>query len=110
MGCPLGALKGEHVKGRQLVAELESATAAYSANKEDGCFGLIQALQSLIALYPAHIWKEDYLLFPMATKVVSDEDDALLMEQFAVAESGFDSNAHDNYEALVEDLTHLAGG
>lgn len=64
-GCPLSALKGEHVKGRQLMDDLASASAAYIASEESGRLGLIQVLQSLITLYPAHIWKEDYLLFPI---------------------------------------------
>jgi len=108
-GCPLSALKGEHVKGRQLMDDLASAAAAYIAAEESGRLGLIQVLQSLITLYPAHIWKEDYLLFPMATKVLSAEDDELLLQQFAVAESGLGSHAHSSYEALAEDLTQRVG-
>ena len=108
-GCPLSALKGEHVKGRQLMDDLASAAAAYIADEESGRLGLIQVLQSLITLYPAHIWKEDYLLFPMATKVLSAEDDELLLQQFAVAESGLGSHAHSSYEALAEYLTQRVG-
>jgi hemerythrin-like domain-containing protein len=108
-GCPLSALKGEHVKGRQLMDEFASASAAYIADKEGGRLGLIQALQSLVTLYPAHIWKEDYLLFPMATKVLSDDDDALLMQQFADAESGLGSDALDKYEALAETMMLRVG-
>ncbi|MGB8768825.1 MAG: hemerythrin domain-containing protein [Candidatus Korobacteraceae bacterium] len=55
-GCPLSALKGEHVKSRQLLADLNSAAAAYIAyinDAERGRLTLIQALQSLMALYPA---------------------------------------------------------
>jgi hemerythrin-like domain-containing protein len=89
--------------------DLASAAAAYIADEESGRLGLIQVLQSLITLYPAHIWKEDYLLFPMATKVLSAEDDELLLQQFAVAESGLGSHAHSSYEALVEYLTQRVG-
>src|ERR1035437_9373139 len=103
-GCPLSALKGEHVKGRQLMDDLASAAAAYIADKERGRPGLIQVLQSLITLYPAHIWKEDYLLFPMAEKLLSEDDHRLLLEQFAIAEEGLGTNAHQSFEALAEDL------
>lgn len=109
-GCPLGALKGEHVKGRQLMGELVGAIDAYVANKESGRSGLIQALQNLITLYPAHIWKEDYLLFPMATKVLSPEDDELLVRQFEIAESGLAPDAHGTYESLAEGLMQRVGG
>jgi hemerythrin-like domain-containing protein len=108
-GCPLGALKGEHVKGRQLMGALVSATASYIADKESGRLVLVEALQNLITLYPAHIWKEDYLLFPMAAKVLSGEDDELLLQQFTVAEAGLGSHAHETYEALAEDLMQRIG-
>lgn len=108
-GCPLSALKGEHVKGRQMMDEFASAAVTYIADTEGGRLGLIQALQGLVTLYPAHIWKEDYLLFPMAAKVLSGEDDKLLLEQFTEVESGLGSNAHDTYEALAEALMQRVG-
>jgi hemerythrin-like domain-containing protein len=108
-GCPLAVLKAEHVKGRHLMDDLALASAAYIADKENGRLGLIHALQSLVTLYPAHIWKEDYLLFPMATKVLSSEDDELLLQQFTVAESGLGSHAHGTYEALADAMTQRVG-
>ncbi len=73
-GCPLSALKAEHVKGRQLMDDFASASANYIADTEGGRAGLIQVLQNLVTLYPAHIWKEDYLLFPITAKHITAED------------------------------------
>ena len=103
-GCPLSALKGEHAKSRQLMSDLNSAAASYIADPEQGRLTLIQVLQSLVTLYPAHIWKEDYLLFPMAEKLLSEDDHRLLLEQFEIAEEGLGTNAHQSFEALAEDL------
>jgi hemerythrin-like domain-containing protein len=108
-GCPLAALKAEHIKGRQLMEDFASATATYITDKERGCLSLTQALQSLVTLYPAHIWKEDYLLFPMTTKVLSGEDDKLLLQQFTEVESGLGANVYDTYEALAEGLMRRVG-
>lgn len=103
-GCPLSALKGEHAKSRQLMEDLSSATAAYIAEPEKGRRTLIEVLQSLVILYPAHIWKEDYLLFPMADKILSQRDHELLLEQFEKAEEVLPTDAHYSFEALAEDL------
>ncbi len=103
-GCPLSALRGEHAKSRQLMFDLNSAVAAYIAAPEGARLTLIQVLQSLVALYPAHIWKEDYLLFPMAEKVLSTEDDAVLLQQFAMAEDGLGPNVQDAFERLAEQI------
>ena len=35
---------------------------------------LLTSLRGITTLYPNHIWKEDYLLFPMSNKVLSQED------------------------------------
>ena len=104
-GCPLSALKGEHAKSRQLMDHLNSAAAAYIADSEKGRLTLIQVLQSLVALYPAHIWKEDYLLFPMADKILSDADLELLLRQFETAEKGLGTDTHDTFERLADDLS-----
>ncbi len=78
-GCPLAALRSEHVKSRQLLGDLNSAVAAYINNAERGRLTLIQVLQSLVVLYPAHIWKKDYLLFPMADTILAEGDQQLLL-------------------------------
>jgi hemerythrin-like domain-containing protein len=103
-GCPLAALKGEHAKSRQLLDDLNSATATYISEPERGRLTLVQVLQSLVILYPAHIWKEDYLLFPMAEKILSPRDHELLLEQFEKVEEVLGTDAHQSFEALAEDL------
>ena len=104
-GCPLSALKGEHMKSRQLLDDLNSAAAAYIDNHEKGRLTLIQVLQSLVALYPAHIWKEDYMLFPMADKILTAGDQELLLRQFQKAEEVLGSDAHERFERLANELS-----
>lgn len=103
-GCPLSALKGEHVKSRQLLTELNSAAAAYINDPERNRLTLIQVLQSLVALYPSHIWKEDYLLFPMADRILAESDQEFLLREFAEAEEDLGTNAHERFEKLASDL------
>jgi hemerythrin-like domain-containing protein len=103
-GCPLSVLKTEHSRSRHLLDDLSSATATYIAEPERGRLTLVQVLQSLVVLYPAHIWKEDYLLFPMAEKILSQGDHELLLKQFETAEASLGSTTHQSFEALAEDL------
>lgn len=63
-----------------------------------------QVLQSLVALYPAQIWKEDYLLFPMADNILDESDHEALLRQFAIAENALGTDAHDRFETLAQDL------
>ena len=103
-GCPLAALKSEHATSRQLLSDLNSAATAYINDAERGRLTLIQVLQSLVALYPAHIWKEDYLLFPMADKILAESDQELLLSQFAEAEKDLGTNAQERFGRLADEL------
>ena len=68
-GCPIGILTVEHQRGRALVSAFASAVEAYAKSEESARKSIIQALKSLTELYPGHIWKEDYLLFPLTNKM-----------------------------------------
>ena len=103
-GCPLGALRHEHERSRVLTQELVQASAEYAANRHDGSSALSEVLRNIAQFYPAHIWKEEYLLFPMARKVLSEEDDQRLLKEFKSVESDIYSYAHESYEQLATEL------
>ncbi len=103
-GCPLGALRHEHERSRALTQELVQASAAYAANRYADSSALSEVLRNLAQFYPAHIWKEEYLLFPMARKVLSDEDDERLLKEFRSVESDIYAYAHESYEQLATEL------
>lgn len=104
-GCPLAALKGEHAKARQLLDNLNSASAAYLADSEQGRLPLLDVLQSIVTLYPAHIWKEDYLLFPLADKILSEGDHGALLQQFEKAEQALGNHAQERFEQLANNMS-----
>ena len=60
----------EHQKGRVMVGELADAIRGYAAGEPPAQENLVKSLRALVAFYPSHIWKEDYLLFPLAGKRV----------------------------------------
>lgn len=107
-GCPVGALKNEHVKGRTLVGQLADATERYAADRSATRDSLIAALAGLVELYPNHIWKEDYLLLPMADKVLSGEDQKVLTEQFDRVEAAIGPGTHERFEQIAERLEKRA--
>ena len=73
-GCPVGTLKLEHQQSRNIVRALRSpsrSTRPGTRMRE----GMISAvLKDATDLYTDHIWREDYLLFPMSEKVLLDPD------------------------------------
>jgi hemerythrin-like domain-containing protein len=103
-GCPLRTLQLEHQHGRHHTDMLSAACSTYIADSEAGRLTLMQALETLITLYPAHMWKEEYLLFPMVDKMLSPQEHELLLRQFKTAHSDIGVGAHHAYEILADDL------
>jgi hemerythrin-like domain-containing protein len=103
-GCPIGALTGEHQQGRTLVAGLAEATASYASGNPAGQPALVQGLRGIVNLYPTHIWKEDYLLFPMANKVLDEADQRDLLQRFARVEATMGPDTHQRMEQSAEAL------
>jgi hemerythrin-like domain-containing protein len=103
-GCPVGALLHEHQQGRALVIELAQATGAYIKGEASAKEALQKSLRGLVELYPGHIWKEDYLLFPMTNKVLSPEDQQDLCEKFERVEEAIGRDVHRRLEQIAEEI------
>jgi len=104
-GCPIAVLHHEHQKGHALLAQLDDATQAFvrSGAVKDT---LVATLRDLVRLYVDHIWKEDYLLLPLANKVLSEDDHDTLCQQFDSIEEGLGAGKHQQLEQLSARLEH----
>ncbi len=97
--CPIAALSHEDDKLRVLVDQLSSAVSAYAKTDAAVSGTLVDTLHSLAELYREHIWKEDYLLLPMADKILSDTDQRFLAETFRALDGNIGEEA---YESLAQ--------
>lgn len=86
-GCPIGGLTKEHEKGRAMVAEFADAIAAYETGEPSAKPRLSASLRALADFYTNHIWKEDQLLFPLALRLLTPEDNAELARDFKAADA-----------------------
>ncbi len=103
-GCPVGAVLHEHQQGRALVMVLAETAGAYGKGEASAKEALQKSLRGLVELYPSHIWKEDYLLFPMTNKVLSAEDQRELGQKFAMVEEAIGRDVHHRLEQLAEEI------
>ncbi len=107
-GCPVGVLIHEHDRGRALVGQLAEAIEAYLRNGAPAREALAKSLRALVDLYPGHIWKEEYLLFPMTNKILSPEEQAALRERFEAVEAVMGLEVHQRLERIAEDIARQA--
>ncbi len=103
-GCPIGGLTMEHQKGRQMVNEFEGAIQSWRRQEAASRENLVTTLRALATFYPSHIWKEDYLLFPLAAKFLTLEDQSQLAEEFAKVENEIGNEVRVHMERLADEL------
>lgn len=104
-GGPIGVMLFEHEEGRRWVTVMDEAGARYSRGEEAAREDLIEGARGYSQLLRAHIGKEDNVLFPMADQVLSETDQADLLERFeAVEQEDMGEGVHERYHQLVEDL------
>ncbi len=103
-GCPVGTLKLEHQQGRNIVKAIRVAVEKYKQGDAGATKRISDAVAEAEKLYTDHIWREDYLLFPMSHKVLLDADQETLAKEFALVQVRFDAAFQNKYETLVEGL------
>ncbi len=103
-GCPIGALSAEHVQGRRLVSGLFESAALLPTAEMEARKAILESLQGIHRLYPNHIWKEDYLLFPMTLKVMKAQDLADLQEKFDQVDRSIGADALRGFEEFAAGL------
>ena len=103
-GCPLGALRREHVQGRQLVTALAERTDAYTRHEPGAANALMAVIGDIGNLYSSHIWKEDNMVFPMVDRLFPAQDIEGLARRFeqAEAELGQDHEALERFARSLE--------
>jgi hemerythrin-like domain-containing protein len=100
----LEALEQEHRAATHLVRELAKVSAAYVQNPVVMRYRVIALLRRLVELYPAHIWKEDYLLFPTAQQTLSQAEQEHLEDKFETVELEVGEDVHAGFETLAKRL------
>ncbi|MEX2431160.1 MAG: hemerythrin domain-containing protein [Dehalococcoidia bacterium] len=103
-GCPLGVLIADHKKGRAAVGRLSDAIDGYASGDAEAKATVVDALRAIVDLYPGHIWKEDYLLFPMTNKILSSDERDALLPKFDAVEAEMGEDAHEKYHGIAHRL------
>jgi len=103
-GYPLDALIRDHENTRTLTRQLAGASEAYLQGNLAAREALLESLRGLIGIYPNHMWKEDYLLFPMANRVLSPKQQRDLREKFEAVDAQIGTDAYQRFEQMANRL------
>ena len=91
----------EHCEIADVVNQLASISVIYSSDPEAVKPSLVPLIVRLAELYPALIWKEEYLLLPLAEHVLTDSEQKVLQSKFLRITQEMGADVHDAFEELA---------
>jgi hemerythrin-like domain-containing protein len=106
-GCPIGTLHNEHDQSRILMKALGDAVQRYMKGDSDAKKQIAEYLKGATDFYTDHIWKEDYLLFPLSRKILNDWDEEELRKEFVRVDSKFGDHFQEEYHYHVSRLESI---
>jgi hemerythrin-like domain-containing protein len=108
-GSPIGCMLNEHAQGRQLIASALEALPAATAGDLEAQGRVRRPLMEYVQVLRDHIYKEDNILFMMASQVLTPEDLAKMEVDFKEAlEREVEPGVYESYRAMVGELETIA--
>lgn len=102
---PIGVMLHEHDLGRRLISQMTAAAEAYSKGDASAGSRWAQPAIQYTALLREHIFKENNILFVMAERMLTDEEQAALAQEFERAEvEKMGAGTHERLHALMDQL------
>jgi len=109
-GGPVGQMLVEHEMGRNFVKGMVDSIPSAAEGKSDALQAYIENAMGYVQLLRAHIQKEDGILFPMADRILNDDDQKTLLSAFEKVETEhMGHGTHDRYLRLAETLADKLG-
>lgn len=106
-GGPIAVMLHEHEVGRAHVAAIADHAAAAAAGDADARQAVAGGLTSYSNLLRNHIFKENDILYPMADRAFSDDDQAALNADFErVERDEIGPGALERYRTLARELAN----
>ena len=107
---PIAVMLQEHKIGREYVGGLTKGVNKYksassASQKIIATQVIIKNARGYISLLSQHIEKEDNILYPMANKHISEEEQQILLKDFEIVErERIGPGKHEKYHALLKKL------
>jgi hemerythrin-like domain-containing protein len=104
-GGPIAVMLYEHDEGRRLTKAIAEVLPLATNGDRRASAAVAQNLLAYVRLLRAHIHKEDNVLYPMADRLLTAEDQRELMEAFNRMEAEeIGEGVHEKYHQLAHKL------
>jgi DUF438 domain-containing protein len=104
-GGPLAVMLHEHDEQKgTLLPEFKRLGEAYAAGDKSVLPQLKRAFSSYTGLLKDHFWKENDILYPMAARLMSPEDEQQILDGIAAREAALGPGGRDRYYELARQV------
>jgi hemerythrin-like domain-containing protein len=105
IGGPVGVMLMEHDEGRRLVRAMGEAAKAYAGGDQSVRKQWADAAQQYAMLLRQHIMKENEVLFVMAERLLSEEEQRRLAQAFEMMEAEkIGAGTHERLHKMMDKL------
>ncbi len=105
---PVAVMLQEHTQGRKFVSGIVEGIRKYKEGDENAVQEIFGNMKGYISLLRNHIAKENNILFRMADKVLNDNDNHILLNEFSKVEKGKSGEIlSDSWIRSIENLEDL---
>ncbi|MBM4465666.1 MAG: hemerythrin [Chloroflexi bacterium] len=104
-GGPIAVMLHEHDEGRRRVKAVAEALPQAASGDASAIASVTSNLSAYVQLLRAHIGKEDNILYPMADRVFTPQDQQALAAEFDRVEAEeMGAGVHERYHQLAHEL------
>jgi DUF438 domain-containing protein len=108
-GGPLAVMLDEHEQGRAILAQLRPLAEKYVAGDSAVLGSLRQTFEAYSSLLKNHFWKETDILYPMARRLFSSQDDASVLHGIEAVEAAVGPDTRRRYYGIAARICSMGG-
>ena len=106
-GGPLAVMLAEHEQSKSLLEQLTALVGRYVGGDREVLGRLKATFDQYTELLKGHFWKETDILYPMAQRVMSEQDAQQVLAGLLQTEADVGPDTHQRFHALAEQITTM---
>jgi len=107
-GGPLAVMLVEHERSRALLAEIVPQARAYAGGDRSDAAALARRVRDYASLLSEHFWKENDILYPMAQRVMTPDDERAVVAGIEAVEASVGPGTRERFLAMADGIADEA--
>ncbi len=103
-GGPVAVMLMEHRRAKELVEAIDASAGAFLAGDKARLLDLQEAFEAYAELCKGHFWKENDILYPLAARLVGEEDARGILAGILAVEAELGPDTHARSARLAEEI------